>query len=233
MNDVISLLLPTRQRPSELSRLVASINATVTRPDLIEMVTWVDEGDNSYDNLEIPIDRKVIRGPRVHDDGLVNLSAKWNACYDACGGDIVLHAGDDIVMRTHGWDDVVRQAFGEVPDKILFAYGDDLYQPQTFGTHGFVHRRWIETVGYWLPPYFSSDYNDSFLNAVSEKIDRHRFIPIVTEHMHWCAGKAEIDQNTAERLARHDENRPQDLYFSPKVQAEIQEAADKLRAVMQ
>ena len=230
---MISLLLPTRQRPDKLARLVESINATATNPDSIELVTYIDDDDHSYDNVDLDIAWRRIWGPRTHDDGLVNLSVKWNRCYETCMGDIIMHCGDDIVMRTVGWDDNVYDAFDSVPDKILFAFGRDGIQDENnFGTHGFIHRKWIETVGYLFPPLFVSDYNDVFLNDVAKLVGRHREIPIYTEHMHYCVRKADIDQNTAERLQRHAECRPQDLYETPQVQQMIVEAAEKLRGIM-
>lgn len=229
---MISLLLPTRQRPDNLKRLVDSINETASNPSDIELVTYIDDDDWLYEALDLEIAWGRAGGPRTDSDGLVNLSAMWNRCYDACHGDIIMHCGDDIVFRTRGWDDIVRNAFDAVPDKILFTYGWDGIQPKTFGTHGFVHRRWIEAVGYWLPPLFSSDFNDCYLNDVAKLIGRHRFIDIYTEHLHFCIGKAEQDLNTQERLARHERDRPQDLYNSPMVQQMIADAAERLRGAM-
>lgn len=228
---MISLLLPTRQRPTSLVRLVDSINATKAS-EVIELVTYVDEDDDSYDDLDLGILWRKVRGPR-DIDGLVNLSVMWNHCYAECTGDILMHCGDDIVFRTDGWDDVVRRAFDATPDKILFAWGDDGYSDgKNFGTHGFIHRRWVEAVGFFVPPYFVSDYNDTFLNDVAKRIGRHQYLPIFTEHMHYLAGKADIDRNTAERLSRHTECRPDLLYQSPRIQQEIADAAARLRAVM-
>lgn len=230
---MISLLLPTRQRPKQLLRLVESIQATATRPELIELVTWVDDDDNTYDRTSIDLPWTVVRGPRVHEDGLVNLSAKWNKCYEFAKGDIIQHCGDDIVFRTPGWDDIVYDAFDAVPDKILFAFGKDGIQDENnFGTHGFIHRKWVETVGYLFPPLFVSDYNDVFLNDVAKLIGRHQEMPIYTEHMHFIANKATIDTNTAERLQRHATHRPQDLYESPQVQQMIVDAAGELWGVI-
>lgn len=197
-------------------------------------MTYIDDDDTSYDSMEIGwFDNWVkVRGPR-HHDGLVNLSVKWNECYEVAQGDVFMHCGDDIIFRTPGWDEVVREAFDEVPDKVLFAFGRDGYQDgNNFGTHGFIHRTWVDTVGYLFPPYFVSDYNDTFLNDVSKLIDRHREIPIFTEHMHYICGKAEIDQNTRERLERHAEHRPDELYASAKVQAQIGMAAERLQGIM-
>lgn len=225
---LISLLLPTRQRPHNLKRLVDSIHATASRPEEIELVTRHDSDDDTYDDLDLDIEWIKIGGPR----GIANLSTFWNDCYASCSGEIIMHCGDDIVFRTFAWDTVVRDAFDETPDNILFAYGYDGIQPRDFGTHGFVHRKWIETVGYLFPPLFQSDYNDCFLNDVAKLVDRHLFIDIYTEHLHFCANKASIDQNTADRLARHAESRPDILYASDEVQNMIVEAAEKLRGAM-
>lgn len=225
---MISLLLPTRQRPHNLVRLVESINATKTT-EIVELVTYIDTDDRTYDDLTLDITWKRVYGPR-HIDGKVNLSVMWNECYKHSDGDILMHCGDDIVFRTEGWDFKVASLFDRTPDKILFAFGNDgIQDANDFGTHGFIHNAWVEAVGYFCPPYFVSDYNDTFFNDVAKAVGRHVKIPIYTEHMHYCAGKADIDQNTAERLRRHADDDPRSLYYSDKVQGEIREAAARLQ----
>lgn len=212
--------------------MVDSILATATYPDRVELVTYVDDDDPSYEGVNFDLTWIQVHGPRYHD-GLVNLSIKWNRCYDASTGAILMHCGDDIVFRTAGWDVIVRDAFDDVPDGILFAYGRDGYQDgNQFGTHGFIHRAWVETVGFFVPPLFSSDFNDTFLNDVAKTIDRHREIPIYTEHMHYICGKADVDTNTRERLERHQRDRPDLVYESAPVQGMIRAAAEKLRGIM-
>lgn len=229
---MISLLLPTRQRPRQLKRLVDSVNATKAS-EMIELVTYIDDDDHSYDDLELDILWHKVRGPR-NINGAVNLSVMWNECYEQSCGDVVMHCGDDIVFRTQGWDAVVAQAFAQTPDNILFAFGRDGFQDgNNFGTHGFIHRDWIDAVGYLFPPHYVSDFNDAFLNDVSKLIGRHREIPIFTEHMHFICGKAEIDQNTRDRLERHESHRPQDRYYGEESQKEIRHAAANLRKVIE
>lgn len=225
---MISLLLPTRQRPAQLTRLVDSAIATASGE--IELVTFIDDDDTSYDDLDFDIEWVKVRGPR-ESGGIVNLSAMWNACYAASSGEIVMHCGDDIVFRTPGWDQVVYDTFDSYPDNLLFPFGQDGYQVN-FGTHGFIHRDWVNTVGFLFPPRYTSDFNDTFLNDVSKLVGRHVEIDIYTEHMHYICGKAEIDLNTRERLDRHERCRPQDFYYSEAGQAEIMEAAFKLRSAI-
>ncbi|ORB93968.1 hypothetical protein LAUMK4_05849 [Mycobacterium persicum] len=220
----INLLLPTRARPDQLRRLAASAAATANHPELIEIVTYIDDDDPSYDNIELPISWRKVHGPRVHKDGLVNLSQKWNACHDAVEadraggihtGDIYMHCGDDIVFRTNGWDDDVRRALAVFPGHIGFVWCNDAGRPDnpTFGTHGFVHRNWTQAIGRFCPPYFVSDFNDTWFNDVADALGARTYLAQhTTEHMHHCFGKAQRDTTTNERLDRHRRQHPERLY---------------------
>lgn len=207
------------------TRLYNSAMDTADNPEAIEFVIYVDDDDGSYDNLELPRLKK-IRGERIV------LSKMWNACYEAATGDIFHHCGDDNVFRTQGWDTVVRGAFKQESDHIMFVYGNDgngESERNQFGTHGFVHRNWVKVVGYFVPPYFVSDYNDTFLNDVAKKLGRHRFVDILIEHMHYSLGKMEVDQNTRDRLNRHASQKPDMLYNSDEFQKEMEEKREKLQ----
>jgi hypothetical protein len=142
-----------------------------------------------------------------------------------------MHCGDDIVFRTPGWDMLVREAFASSQDKILLVHGDDC-SPNTdaLATHGFLHRTWVETVGYFVPPYFSSDWNDVWLTEVADQIGRRVKIPIVTEHLHYAFGKAERDQNTDEREERGRRDGVVEIF--EKTAHERAADAQKLMAVM-
>lgn len=218
---MISLLLPSRGRPQIFQRMVDSARATAHRE--IEVIVRLDSDDPTADQYKID-DADVLVGPREV------LSVMWNECYAEAGSDIVMHCGDDIVFQTDGWDDLVYAAFEEYPDKIAFVHGQDLCGPPNFGTHGFLHRRWVETVGYFVPPYFVSDYNDTWINEVANMIGRRVEIPIITEHMHFMNGKAFYDATYRERLERHRLGRVDQLYAS--MAADRVADAEKLRRVM-
>jgi hypothetical protein len=142
-----------------------------------------------------------------------------------------MQAADDIEFQTKHWDVMVQHAFAECPDKILFVHGDDGHWGAKFGTHGFVHRKWVEAVGYMSPPYFSSDYGDTWLNEVANALDRRRYLPFVTEHMHFLWGKGKLDQTHKERLERHKQDNVDQLYRD--LAPERAKDVEKLRAAMQ
>jgi hypothetical protein len=231
---LISILVPSRGRPIQHARLVRSAVDLATHSSRVEFVTYLDSDDPDLNSYWWPrrdgsyygrCIGKVLKGERIV------LSEMWNECYRASAGEILMHCGDDIVFRTPGWDMLVREAFASSQDKILLVHGDDC-SPNTdaLATHGFLHRTWVETVGYFVPPYFSSDWNDVWLTEVADQIGRRVKIPIVTEHLHYAFGKAERDQNTDEREERGRRDGVVEIF--EKTAHERAADAQKLMAVM-
>jgi hypothetical protein len=222
----ISLLVPTRQRRENFIRFYESALETATNPKNIEVVGYVDEDDDSYDRLELP-QLTLVHGPRVV------LSEAWNKCWDNATGEIFGHMGDDIVFRTKGWDVDVTEAIKARPGYIAFVWCNDVSpesQRHEFGTHGFVHKNWTNITNRFVPPYFASDYNDTWFNDVARILNVTTYIHHqITEHMHYSLGKSEIDQNTQDRLDRHAATHPEEIYNRPEMQAERQAEVEKLR----
>jgi hypothetical protein len=227
-DTVISLLVPSRGRPDQLIEMWESAKDKATRPELLELVVRVDSDDPSlplYGWVDEDKQARLLTGER----GL--LSGYWNECFDAATGDILMHAGDDIRFRSPFWDVKVRGRFDRSDDKILLVHGNDGFQGGNLATHGFLHRRWVETVGYFVPPKFSSDYNDTWLTEVADRLGRRVYLEdVYTEHLHPAAGKGEWDATHKERLERHQADRVDDLYAS--TAAEREADAQKLMAVM-
>lgn len=223
---MISVLLPTRNRPDGIQRLLTS--ALETAATDVEFVVYVDDDDPALDaNLNVLNQHwaHVVVGPRVV------LSEMWNRCYEKATQNVVMQCGDDIVFRSANWDERVLETFDEYPDKIVFVHGDDGFQHERIGTHGFLHRNWVDAVGYFLPPYFSSDYNDLWVTEVADALGRRRYLPdVYTEHMHPIVGKGTWDSTHQERLVRHHRD-DVDLIYRDKAPERAADVA-KLRAVI-
>jgi hypothetical protein len=198
---MLSILCPTRGRPDGVRALVGSAVDTAAEPEALEFVFYVDDDDPTGAQVRALADDPagpdvvVLVAPRVV------LSEAWNACARQAGYDVMMHCGDDIRFRTPDWDLIVVDAFAAVPDHICFVHGRDGHQPATFGTHGFVHKLWVETLGYFVPPYFPCDWNDTWLNDVADMIGRNVLVPILTEHLHPVWGTRPHDQTDVEREA--------------------------------
>jgi len=197
----------------DLLRFYDSAFHHAVRPDKCEIIARVDLDDEQlggYRELEAVLGPRQIPaftllvGPR--DLCLSNL---WNECWGAAHAqaEIFMMGADDLVFRSPRWDEMLREAFYLYPDRIAFVYGRDSIQNEALGTHGAIHKHWVDTVGYFVPPLFEADCNDSWLHEVSEIIGRKHFIPdLETEHLHASSGKSPRD-------ATHDEQRARRVQF--------------------
>lgn len=199
---MLSILVPTRGRPESVRHLIGSAVDTAADPEALEFVFYVDDDDPTGGQVQALAEDSSAEGPDVIviRDRRIILSEAWNRCAAQAGYDVMMHCGDDIRFRTHDWDLTVIDAFAAVPDHIVFVHGSDGHQPESFGTHGFIHKLWAETVGYFVPPYFRCDWNDTWLNDVANMIGRRRFIPILTEHLHPVWGTRPLDRTDEERM---------------------------------
>lgn len=230
MTELISLLVPTRGRPAQCASMWRSAIHMAVEPDDVELVLYFD--------LDDPEERRYTEWLGCQGENVVNLtgpriilSETWNRCAETAAGEILWHGNDDVIFRSEGWDKRVREAFRQVPDRIALVHGRDGIHDGGMATLGFLHRRWVETTGYFVPPYFSSDYNDTWNSQVADMLGRRVFLPeVYTEHMHPAVGKAELDQTHRERLTRHSQDNVDALYAS--LQHERVAWADRLRQAM-
>ena len=228
---MISLLVPTRNRPKEFLRFYNSAMGMADKAEDVEVVAYIDEDDTSYERYEGLPRVKFIKGPRVV------LSEMWNVCWRNAKGPYFGHMGDDIEFKSRGWDTHVKEAIDKYPGKIAFVWGNDMApsgRQTIFGTHGFVHENWTNVTKRFVPPYFSSDYNDTWFNDVAEALEVGEYLPqVVTDHLHFVWGKATKDKTTLERLARHEKDNPEALYFSPEMEWERNQEAFELRKAIE
>lgn len=228
---VISVLTPTRGRPDNVGRLIDSALSTTELP--VELIFYLDQDDPTLPASTDIIDEYApaalyIIGPRIM------LSETWNRCYNVALADVVMQCGDDIIFRSRHWAEQVLAEFDKYPDRIVLVHGRDGIQDDRVATHGFYHRRWVDQVGYFMPPYFASDWNDMWWTEVADALGRRVYLPgLHTEHMHPVVGKAAMDVTHTERLARHNaddcdriyiERRPERLADVAKLRAAIMAA---------
>jgi len=140
----------------------------------------------------------------------------WNYALEKLAiGDLIMLCADDIRFKSPSWDTYVCEAF-ETHGSFGFVYGDDLVHGRRLSTHPFVHGERIRVSGFWLPPYFVSDFVDLWLDEVSKALgDADVYLSnVITEHLHFSVGKSEIDETTQNRLTRHKLDNPLAIYAS-------------------
>lgn len=191
---MVSILVPSRGRPDNVSRLYRSL-AETTEGEW-ELLVRLDEDDERRNGYDHPPHQTNVTAPRAL------MSQLWNDLVPYALGDVLMMGGDDIAFSTPGWDALVRGALPE--DGIAVVHGNDLSpNSATIGSHPFVSRTWVETLGYLTPPYFESDYADLWLTEVADALNRRVYLPqVVIEHLHPGFGKAEWDSTYQERIDR-------------------------------
>jgi len=233
--DKISIILPTRTRSKQFTELIESIHNTSEDWSNIEICVYVDNDDieskNTIESLIVKYSSSNLK--YTTSENSLNLSEMWNYAYEKLAtGNIIMHCGDDIRFRTPNWDTIIRGEFNKYDDKIILVFCKDGIQNENLATHSFVHRKWIEVSGFWLPPYFVSDFNDLWLDVVARGVGRSVYLGnIYTEHLHNAVGKATIDDNTTRRLERHQRESPQSLYDNKYHEREVQ--INKLKTFIQ
>lgn len=231
----IAILLPTRNRPNLLERFVDSVYKNCKNTENVSVYLYIDDDDELTQYALTSLSKKYGKKIKALVGSRILMSETANKLFSITDKeeDIIFLAGDDLVIRTFGWDELVISKFSEIPDKIALIHGDDLtLDPnyKSFATHPILHRRWIETVGYATPPYFSSDYADTWLNFIADSLNRKFKVDFINEHMHWTFGKSKMDMTYLENRQRFSKDNPASVYNS--MLKKRVEDCEKLKALL-
>lgn len=197
---VFSIIVPTRERPDGLRRLLDSFAVTTTRPHAVEVVLVVDADDNqskefAYDR--IPLKRVVVQ------PGL-NMGALNLAGYEASTGDYIMLLNDDVIVRTRGWDEKVGAAFKTFNDGIVLVHVNDKIFEEKLCTFPFLSRNYCDIAGGICPRdyvrYRIDDHIYNVFNLLSV-LGKNRilYLPEVvfehTNHVRTALGEIEYVPN--------------------------------------
>lgn len=194
VTGLISLLVPTRNRSDILVQMLDSVFATAARPELIEVVIYVDDDDP--DTLSLDLRNWNVR--RITGQRL-RMGALNAACFAASRGSIIILGNDDILIRTQGWDDLVRHATAQWGDEVYLLYPNDLYKLDKLCTFPIMSRLVCDTIGDPFPAEYRGAFIDVHLMDIFKQLEggghaRIKFLgDVVFEHMHFRAGKSEPD----------------------------------------
>ena len=193
--ETISVIVPTRNRPEWLRRLWQSAKDTASV--MPEFCTYIDDDDV----LSVPVCEEL--GIKYRQGPKKVYTQNYNEAVEVATGSIMFDVADDFILREKDWDLKVISEFDKVDDKLILVHGFDGTEGAENATHFFVHRRWVETLGYLFPPYFRWANADVWMTRVAKMIGRQVYLPItLAEHMHLCQGKAVVDSTYSEASDR-------------------------------
>jgi len=183
---MISLLCPTRGRPNQAERLIKSFfNTQKNQNQILFYVANDDECKEQYYELFNKYKIGFYKGPPM------STSFIWNFLAHEATGEMVTLIGDDVEIKTKNWDEIFIQANNIYKDKIYVLTVDDGRQDrfaQNDGRmrcdHPTVNKKWMQTLKYFVPPFFMHRYLDAYTRSLAIKIDRFIEIKeVVFEHL--------------------------------------------------
>lgn len=211
--DKISLLVPTRARPSNLVRLFASIDATAFSLDHLELILRIDKDDTTTDITSLQRQFPNFNLVAIYGNKPTYLSDAYNEMARVSSGDVVGYMADDIVFTSSHWDLAVLNWYRRIEDGILLLYFARSYRDLPM--HGFVGRRAINLLGSLFPTGYYHGFLDYYLWDVFMRCGRSLNDPDYhLDHLHFTNGAA-IDATYTERSqldildkVRYDRDQP-------------------------
>jgi hypothetical protein len=182
------VILPSRGRPDKIND---ALDALKDHSRISDFIVAIDDDEaDLYPRVE-GITYEV--NPRLRMNGTLNLVAtKYASKYKT-----VYFLGDDHVVRTPGWDELLyapieARGYG-------LSYGDDKFQRQNLATAVMMSTNIIEILGFMSPPKLVHLYMDNFWMSLGRALNCLDYVPqAVIEHMHYAAGKSVKDDRYAE-----------------------------------
>ena len=182
----IALLCPSRERSDMFFRSALSVFTKADKPDSIGIFVGLDGDDPERCNYTTQFPNVFysifMRNERV--------GAIWNALAFMAikeGYDYLLMHNDDCLQTTQGWDVLAINSFQEeFKDNIGVLYGSDGINENKHCAFPFLHKDWINILGYYTPTYFKFFQHDSYIQDIAKTVNRLVYQPRWKfNHEHW------------------------------------------------
>jgi hypothetical protein len=201
MKKRISLLLPTRGRRKLAERFLGSVAVESAHPELIEVIVCVDEDDkDSHGIASNCLALKFVVVPR-------QTMGAYNAiCLAHATGEITIAVNDDIMVRTPGWDEKVRELDARYPDGVYLGYANDLFKGAKLCTFPILSREACRLLREPYPSIYKGAFIDVHLMDIFRRLQKRGHLriayaeEIVFEHLHYRKNPEVFDAIYAERL---------------------------------
>lgn len=235
MGEIISVLCPTHKRPERQKSFAQSVIQNCKNLDLVEIVFGIDNNDDmalkATQELQAEYGDSLIRYTLIEPGE--RMSNLMNFCYKAAKGEIFCNVADDIIFRSKNWDQFVREAFSTVEDRIMLLWSDDGIWGGQLASHTFVHKNWVDAVGYINPPYFYSGWADKWNQEIAERLGRGSLVldrdVLFLEHMHVSVQKMERDETAQKTIDLSEKHDGHALYTSQEMITKRHEDYEKLK----
>lgn len=206
---MITLAVPTRDRPDRFQLMVDSVNQTTE--GTVEVIAWRDVDDHSRYPRVGNVTYHVGDRPAPQE-----MASLWNKAWAQGSGDIVMLAADDIRFETTGWDRRVAEAFDRFPDRLGMVYANNLSDPRP--VLPFVSRAWTDAIGF-VPNDLPGWFADEHIWSIASELGRVIFLEdVVIEHHQFGSDQTYADAMLARAEVGGLEGMRRRFYSIPEVE---------------
>lgn len=168
---MITVMFPSRKRPLSLLRSYWSLISTASAPHRIQFIVAVDPDDPATSRAAYQLGSvTVVQAPERY--GYARQQHYWNAMLHHASGDWLMVWGDDALMQTRAWDDVIGS---DRKPAVLWPRANGPEQANCFPV---IPAAWPLELGRFTP----SAHPDTYWQHVGQALNRH--VPIPVEIIH-------------------------------------------------
>lgn len=191
----ISIIIPSRNRPEQLRRLLHSLRASTRDPGDIEILLAIDNDEPEYEDYVM-----IANQPKFCDFRMIVVNRTecfpeyYNELARLSKGKILWVLNDDCLVDKKDWDTIVRweaEEFAEVQSHNIW-YGDVGDTTRNYNNNGqyscfpMMSREAFNVLGYFFNPQIIAWGTDKYLKHVFEQAGAGiiNLTDIVVEHAH-------------------------------------------------
>lgn len=187
---MLAILIPTRDRNHKIKKLHEEW-FKMTDPSVpTDCVIILDEdNEHTYERLDGFIYHV------VQSNGVRGMTRPLNAvakmlCHDY---QYIGFWGDDHVPCTRGWNSLMVSTL-EHHKPYSMVYGNDLLQQSNLPTEIIMDSRYVQKLGYMVPPSLVHLYVDNLWLFIGNFMKNIHYMPdVIIEHQHYTNKKAPVD----------------------------------------
>lgn len=176
-------MIPTRGRTALLAEAISSFLVTTHQHELMSLWIAVDDDDQETLDYAKGLDAAIFPFP-IHWVVLPRqpaLMLTWNLLWQAVSDGPGYYLGfvDDYEMTTPGWDDQLRTVLGDAPHGLGLGHIADATYPNSEAvTIICATAAWFNRLGYFVPPYFSFWFADSWHDQIATASGLKHQLPV-------------------------------------------------------
>jgi hypothetical protein len=203
---MLSILVPTRNRPKNVVDLLRNLEETLANPKEVEVFTMYDEGEKQWKD-STSFNFYVLE--REHSDFLNRDYYNYMASISC--GDYLFSMGDDVRILTRNWNTILKERIEEYlkdkPDRIVYVSFTEKNSTAKHPCFPLITRESFNALNMFFHPEIMSWGADRCIYEIYDGIDRIFHIPeIVIEHLSYHDGSGVFDSTAKSMKERFFRN---------------------------